>query len=138
MDSKPKRPTGSGQPTKGSPTKVIEPAVEPKLPSPKPEESPAEDARTQRQPLYAVVLHNDDINGFDYVVGVLRKVFHYGRVKAFRLTLQVHLTGRGIVWSGVREVAELKADQLRSCGPDPRMKASGALRLRVSVEPLPG
>jgi ATP-dependent Clp protease adaptor protein ClpS len=102
------------------------------------EPAPVDQSRTKRQPPYAVILHNDDVNGFDYVVGVLRKVFHYGRVKAFRLTLATHLRGQSIVWSGVLEVAELKADQLRSCGPDPRMASLGALSLRVTVEPLPG
>lgn len=91
--------------------------------------------KTQRQPPYAVVLHNDDVNGFDFVVGALRKVFHYSAPRAYRLTLTAHLVGRTVVWSGMREHAELKAEQLVSCGPDPAMKARGALPLRVSVEP---
>lgn len=103
-----------------------------------PKEVPQEKTRTRRQPQHVVVLHNDDMNGFDFVVGVLRKVFHYGRLKSFWLTMQAHAKGRSQVWSGSLEVAELKADQIRSCGPDPRMKARGALPLRVSVEPLPG
>lgn len=94
------------------------------------------ETRTKRQPPYAVVLHNDDVNGFDHVIDVLRKVFGYGEPKAFLLTMQAHCTGRSIVWSGALEVAELKADQIRSCGPDPR--AAGALPLCVTVEPLPG
>lgn len=101
-------------------------------------ERPQEETRTRRQPTYAVVLHNDDVNGFDFVVGVLRKVFKYGRLKAFWLTMQAHVRGRSPVWSGSFEVAELKADQLRSCGADPKIKSRGALPLRVSVEPLPG
>lgn len=92
---------------------------------------------TRRQPPYAVVLHNDDLNGFDYVIDVLCKVFHYERLKSRRLTLEAHETGRSVVWSGSLEVAELKADQIRSCGPDPRMSAAGALPLRVTLEPLP-
>jgi ATP-dependent Clp protease adaptor protein ClpS len=85
-----------------------------------------------------VVLHNDDINGFDYVVATLRKVFRYGGPKAFLLTLRAHLTGRSVIWSGSLEVAELKADQVRSCGPDPYKVARGARPLNVSVERLPG
>ena len=46
--------------------------------------------KPKRQPPYAVILFNDDINGFDFVVGVLRKVFHYGLVKAFKLTITAH------------------------------------------------
>jgi ATP-dependent Clp protease adaptor protein ClpS len=93
--------------------------------------------RPKRQPPYAVVLHNDDLNTFGYVVGVLQKVFGYGLPKAIRLTEQADVTGRSIVWSGALEVAELKADQIRSCGPDPLRAADGATKLRVTVEPLP-
>jgi ATP-dependent Clp protease adaptor protein ClpS len=99
---------------------------------------PREQTQTQRQPPYAVILHNDDLNGFDFVIGVLRKVFNYGRLKAFWLTFKVHCAGRGVIWSGTLEVAELKADQVRSCGPDPNGKSRGALPLKVTVEPLPG
>jgi ATP-dependent Clp protease adaptor protein ClpS len=108
-----------------------EPVVRPKI-------DPGEQTRTKRQPPYAVVLHNDDINRFEYVVGVLRKVFNYGRLKAFWLTLAAHLGGRSTVWSGRLEVAELKADQIRACGPDPLKRTRGALPLRVSIEPLDG
>jgi ATP-dependent Clp protease adaptor protein ClpS len=98
---------------------------------------PDKRTKPKRQPPYAVILHNDNLNGFDFVVSVLRKVFHYGRVKAFTLTMKAHASGRCIVWSGMLEVAELKADQIRSCGPDPDAKSKGALALRVSIEPMP-
>jgi ATP-dependent Clp protease adaptor protein ClpS len=106
---------------------VAEPLVRPKR-------APRRRTRAKRQPPYCVVLHNDDVNSIDYVVGVLRKVLHYGRVKAFGLALAAHLQGRSIVWSGSLEVAELKADQIRSCGPDPEARSRGAQPLRVSIE----
>ena len=93
------------------------------------------DSRTERQPPYAVILHNDDLNTADYVVMVLRKVFGYEIPKCFELMLEAHLTGRSVVWTGALEVAELKADQIRSCGPDPSAKPRGAQPLAVSVEP---
>ena len=93
--------------------------------------------KTRRQPPYSVVLHNDDINGFDFVVGVLRKVFRYAEPQAHLLTLEAHKSGRSIVWTGALEVAEFKADQVRSCGPDPNMKSRGATSLGVTVEPAP-
>jgi ATP-dependent Clp protease adapter protein ClpS len=58
------------------------------LPGLLPKVVPEEQTETKQQPPYAVVLHNDDINGFDYVIGVLRKVFKYGLMKAFRLPLK--------------------------------------------------
>lgn len=103
----------------------------------RPAAKPDEKTKPKRQPLYGVILHNDDLNSFDYVISVLRKVFHYDRPKARKLTLEAHEKGRSIVWSGQLEHAELKADQIRSCGPDPYMKARGALALKVTVEPLP-
>jgi ATP-dependent Clp protease adaptor protein ClpS len=94
-------------------------------------------SKPKRQPPYAVVLHNDDHNGFEHVVCVLRKVFNYDKTKAYQLMLQAHLRGQSIVWSGTLEVAELKADQIRSCGADPDRREAGALPLTVTLEPLP-
>ncbi|HPM79055.1 MAG TPA: ATP-dependent Clp protease adaptor ClpS [Candidatus Anammoximicrobium sp.] len=119
---------------------AVEIHPEPTLPSreARPKSATEEKEAPRRQPPYAVVLHNDDLNGFDFVMAVLHKVFHYERLKAYRLTLEAHESGRSVVWSGALEVAELKADQIRSCGSDPRMSARGALPLRVTIEPLPG
>lgn len=93
------------------------------------------ETQTRRQPPYAVILHNDDLNGMDFVVEVLMKVFSYTAEKCIPLMMQAHETGRSVVWVGAMEVAELKADQIHSCGGDPAAKAKGAEPLRVSVEP---
>jgi ATP-dependent Clp protease adaptor protein ClpS len=114
-----------------APEEVVDP------PPAKSKTKPDERTKPKRQPPYAVILHNDDVNSFGFVVGVLRKVFNYGLQKAMTLTARAHSSGRSVVWTGVLEVAELKADQIRSCGPDPEAKAKGALTLRVSLEPLP-
>src|SRR5438874_13766009 len=103
-----------------------------------PKQKPQPQSRPKPLPPHAVVLHNDAVNGFDYVVEVLRKVFHYGGGKAFWLTLRAHCAGRSVVWSGSLEVAELKSEQVRACGPDPRKRNSGAAPLRTSIEALPG
>ena len=104
---------------------------------PETEVLPDEDTatRTRRQPPYAVILHNDDLNGMDFVIKVLQKVFGYPVEKCFDLTMEAHETGRSVVWVGAMEVAELKADQIHSCGPDPATKSKGAQPLGVSVEP---
>jgi len=105
--------------------------------TPLPEVVPDEaaDTRTRRQPPYAVILHNDDVNGMDFVVMVLRKVFGFTVPKCVELMVEAHEKGRSVVWVGAMEVAELKADQIRSCGPDPAAKAKGAQPLAVSVGP---
>jgi ATP-dependent Clp protease adaptor protein ClpS len=101
-----------------------------------PETLPSEKTVTRRQPPYAVILHNDDVNTFEFVVMVLRKVFHYPLLKCFELMLEAHETGRSVVWVGPLEVAELKADQIHSCGADPARKDAGAQPLGVSLEPV--
>jgi ATP-dependent Clp protease adaptor protein ClpS len=93
------------------------------------------ESKTSRQPPYAVILHNDDVNGMDFVISVLRKVFGYTVEKCVDLMLEAHEKGRSVVWVGALEVAELKADQIRSCGADPDQKSKGAQPLGVSIEP---
>jgi ATP-dependent Clp protease adaptor protein ClpS len=93
------------------------------------------DTKTRRQPPYAVILHNDDINTMEFVVVVLRKVFGYTVEKCVELMMHAHEKGRVAVWVGALEVAELKADQIHSCGPDPEQKRHGAQPLGVTVEP---
>jgi ATP-dependent Clp protease adaptor protein ClpS len=103
------------------------------LPDVLPEEDT--DTRTRRQPPYAVVLHNDDVNTMEFVIFVLRKVFGYEVPKCVELMLEAHEKGRAVVWTGAREVAELKADQIHSCGADPLVAHRGAQPLGVTVEP---
>lgn len=93
------------------------------------------ETKTRRQPPYAVILHNDDTNTAEFVVVVLRKVFGYAVERCVELMLEAHTKGRAAVWVGALEVAELKADQIRSCGPDPLQAARNAESLGVSVEP---
>lgn len=92
--------------------------------------------RPDRQPPHGVVLHNDDVNTFDFVMACLRTVFGYTTPKAFLLTMRAHATGQAVIWVGMKEHAEFKAEQLSLCGPDPVMKGRGARPLGVSVVPL--
>lgn len=95
-----------------------------------------QETTAHRQPPYAVVLHNDDVNTMQFVVHVLRKVFGYPVEQCIRLMLEAHYRGRSIVWTGPLEVAELKAEQIHACGPDPLQAERGAEPLRTTVEPL--
>lgn len=101
-------------------------------------EKAATKPKPRQAPRYAIVLHNDDHNGMDHVIIVLRKVFQYEVEKCVQLMMEAHKTGRSVVWTGLLEPAELKADQIRSCGADPVMKAHGACTLAVTIEPVPG
>ena len=59
-----------------------------------------------------VVVHNDPVNLMSYVTMVFQRVFGYPREKAELHMLEVHRKGRSILWSGVRERAELFVQQL--------------------------
>jgi len=59
-----------------------------------------------------VVVHNDPINLMNYVTMVFQRVFGYPRQKATLLMMEVHTSGRSIVWSGAREQAEHYVHQL--------------------------
>jgi ATP-dependent Clp protease adaptor protein ClpS len=61
---------------------------------------------------WQVVVHNDPVNLMTYVTMVFQKVFGYSRERAEKHMLEVHRNGRSIVWTGLRERAELYVQQL--------------------------
>jgi ATP-dependent Clp protease adaptor protein ClpS len=79
-------------------------------------ESPAIEQETraleERDLPWQVVVHNDPVNLMSYVTMVFQKVFGLTRENAERHMLEVHQQGRSILWSGMRERAELYVQQL--------------------------
>jgi ATP-dependent Clp protease adaptor protein ClpS len=61
---------------------------------------------------WQVVVHNDPVNLMSYVTMVFQRVFGYPRDRAEKHMLEVHHKGRSILWSGMREPAELYVQQL--------------------------
>ena len=61
---------------------------------------------------WLVVVHNDPVNLMTYVTMVFQRVFGYPREKAERHMLEVHHKGRSVLWSGMKERAELYVQQL--------------------------
>jgi ATP-dependent Clp protease adaptor protein ClpS len=96
-----------------------------------------EETRTRRVPPYHVILENDDYHSFGFVVDVLRQALGYSAERAFQLTEQAHTTGRAIVWTGPKEVAELKADQI-STFHESRPDGVKLGPLGCTIEPAPG
>jgi ATP-dependent Clp protease adaptor protein ClpS len=76
--------------------------------------APDTDTKSRLLPPYHVIIENDDHHSQMFVVLVLRKVFGYDEPKAIDLMLTAHETGEAVVWTGAKEVAELKLDQLRT------------------------
>ncbi len=61
-----------------------------------------------------VVVHDDPVNLMGYVTMVLMKIFGYEEKRASKLMLEVHRSGRSVVWSGQRERAEMHTQQLQA------------------------
>ncbi len=63
-------------------------------------------------PPYNVILENDPDHSMEFVLEVLAKVFSYPHEKCYSLMMTAHETGCSVVWTGAKEVAELKAEQM--------------------------
>ena len=69
---------------------------------------------TKEPTLYSVVLLNDDYTPMEFVVDVLETLFRKSPAEAYRIMMQVHLSGRGAAGVYPWEVAETKVDTLLS------------------------
>ncbi|MGB0660028.1 MAG: ATP-dependent Clp protease adapter ClpS [Mangrovicoccus sp.] len=69
-------------------------------------------ARTQRPPLYKVLILNDDYTPMEFVVHVLERFFGMSHSQAFELMLTVHKKGLAVVGVFSFEVAETKVGQV--------------------------
>ena len=99
--------------------------------------APRRSTRPKPQPPYAVIVENDDFHTFTYVIEALSKVCGHSRQKAWLLACEIDSLGQAIVWSGTRELAELKRDQLRGMGVDHFAPKPVKFPLGVRIEPLP-
>jgi len=77
---------------------------------------------------FKVLLHNDDYTTMDFVVMILRRVFHKDENEAMRIMWAVHKQGLGVCGVFTAEVAETKVDTVHALA-----KAAG-YPLRASLE----
>ena len=68
--------------------------------------------RTERPPLYKVMLLNDDYTPMEFVVHVLERFFGLTHAQAFEIMLTVHKKGLAVVGVFTFEVAETKVAQV--------------------------
>ena len=69
-------------------------------------------AKTERPPLYKVMLLNDDYTPMEFVVIVLERFFGMNQAQAFDIMLTVHKKGLAVVGVFSHEVAETKVAQV--------------------------
>ena len=114
------------------PTQAAQPRTQvdrkarPSRPAPKPQR--------RDLPLFHVVLINDDDHSYDYVIEMLGRIFGHPKQKGFLLAQEVDFTGKCIVMTTHRELAELKRDQIQAYGSDPRSsQCAGSMSARIEA-----
>jgi ATP-dependent Clp protease adaptor protein ClpS len=88
----------------------------------------------QKNPLYRVVLLDDDDHTYDYVIEMLQKIFIFTSEQALRHAEEVDARGRTALITCELPEAEFGRDQIHAYGPDwrlPRSKGS----MSAVVEP---
>ena len=90
--------------------------------------------QVRRQPPYHVILYDDDDHTYDYVIGMLRRLFGHTLEQAYGLAEEVDTTGRATVDTTTLERAELKRDQIHAYGKDWRLGRSAG-SMTCTIEP---
>lgn len=90
--------------------------------------------KPRKLPPFNVILLDDDDHTYAYVIEMLQGVFGHSTENSYRMAKEVDETGRVIVLTTHRELAELKRDQIMGYGADPRLEASRA-SMRAVIEP---
>jgi ATP-dependent Clp protease adaptor protein ClpS len=85
--------------------------------------------KIQEPPMYRVILLNDHYTTMDFVVRVIRDVFHLGEKEAVRIMIDVHKKGKGTVGIYSRDIAATKQMQVLS------MAKAEQFPLRCVIEP---
>ena len=72
--------------------------------------------RTQRPPLWKVILLNDDYTPREFVVEVLKAVFRMNESQAHRVMITAHQRGACVIAVYTKDVAETKAKDATEMG----------------------
>jgi len=96
----------------------------------KPKRAKAKKPATKRRPKvrklppYNVILLDDNDHTYEYVIEMLAKVFSYPEPRGYELAKAVDSSGRVIVLTTHKELAELKCEQITTFGADWRLERS--------------
>ena len=67
-----------------------------------------EKIKIQEPAKYDVILLNDEVTTYDFVIKVLKQIFHKTDEQAMALTKHIHEKGSGVVGTYLYEIAEQK------------------------------
>ena len=73
-------------------------------------------AKTQRPPLYKVILLNDDFTPREFVVLVLKAVFRMNESQAYKVMMTAHQKGACVIAVYTKDVADTKAKEATEMG----------------------
>ncbi len=65
-----------------------------------------------------IVMMNDDDHSAKYFNALLMRIFRRTKSDAFSLVQEINSSGHAVVWSGPKEVAELKLEQVQAAPPE--------------------
>ncbi|MFQ5599238.1 MAG: ATP-dependent Clp protease adaptor ClpS [Candidatus Krumholzibacteriia bacterium] len=116
---------------------VVPLAVGPQAPAPARKGDVEARSAPRHEPLYNVVLLDDDEHTYEYVIEMLCALFGHSIEESLRMASEVDREGRVIVDTTHRERAELKRDQIHGFGADPLLRGSRG-SMRATIEPVTG
>ena len=58
-----------------------------------------EETKTELEPLYRVIIHNDDVTPMDFVIHILMTIFLLSHINAGQIMLTAHIHGTAYVQS---------------------------------------
>ena len=70
------------------------------------------DHKVKPPDMYKVILLNDHYTPMDFVVGILRTVFHKNAIEATKIMLEVHKKGKGLAGVYIHDIAATKVQQV--------------------------
>jgi len=79
---------------------------------------------------FRVILLNDNYTTMEFVVDILMKIFHKNSDDAFKIMLDVHIKGKGVVGVYTWDIAVTKTEQVHE-----EAKAN-EFPLRCAIEPI--
>ena len=85
-------------------------------PSPTTKVRPKTQPKTQRPPLYKVILLNDDYTPREFVVMVLKAVFRMTEEPAYNVMMTAHQRGACVIAVFTKDVADTKAKEATDLG----------------------
>ena len=70
-----------------------------------------QEEETELEPLYRVIIHNDDVTPMDFVVQILKTIFYLSNPKAAEIMLTAHYYGTAYVQTLPKSEAEKRINK---------------------------